>query len=68
MIDRLPMLAIVKLWNRGSSDWLVEAFMDCSSQQVLFTKYISWLNAFVDLDMISSWGMSRYLSLLPDSW
>ena len=67
MIDRLPMLAIVKLWNRGSLDWLVETFMDFSAQQVLFIKYISWLNAFVCLDMKLFWGRIKYLLLSPFS-
>ena len=38
IIDRLFELVIVKLWKSGSSDWLVVAFMELSTQQILFTR------------------------------
>ena len=38
MIDRLFELVIVKLWKSGSSDWLVVAIMELSTQQILFTR------------------------------
>ena len=61
IIVRLSELVMVKLWNSGSSDWLVVAFMELSTQQIRFTRLISLLNAFVWLDMMLSSGRSKYL-------
>ena len=61
IIVRLSELVIVKLWKSGSSDWLVVAFMELSTQQIRFTRWISLLNAFVWLDTMLSCGRSKYL-------
>ena len=60
---RLSELVMVKLWKSGSSDWLEVAIMELSTQQILFTRWISLLNAFVWLDTMLSCGRSRYLLL-----
>ena len=60
---RLLELLMVKLWNSGSSDWLVVAFMELSAQQIRFARWITLLNAFVWLDMMLFSGSSRYLLL-----
>ena len=51
----------LKLWNRGSLDWLVVASMDLSAQQIHFTKLTSLLNAFVWSAMMLFSGRSKYL-------
>ena len=60
---RLSELVMVKLWKSGSSAWLEVAIMELSTQQILFTRCISLLNAFVWLDTMLSCGRSRYLLL-----
>ena len=60
---RLSELVMVKLWKSGSSDWLEVAIMELSTQQILFTRWISLLNAFVWLDTMLFSGRSRYLLL-----
>ena len=54
-------LLMLKLWNRGSVDGLVVAFMDLSAQQIRFTRLTSLLNAFVWSDMMLFSGRSKYL-------
>ena len=60
-IVMFTVLVIVKLWNNGSSDLLVVAFMELSTQQMRFARWICLLNALVLLDMILSCGRSKYL-------
>ena len=60
---RLLELLMVKLWNSGSSDWLVVAFMELSAQQIRFARWITLLNAFVWLDMMLFSGSNKYLLL-----
>ena len=63
-ISRIVMftvLVIVKLWNNGSSDLLVVAFMELSTQQMRFARWICLLNALALLDMMLSCGRSKYL-------
>ena len=60
---RLLKLLMVKLWNSGSSDWLVVAFMELSAQQIRFARWITLLNAFVWLDMMLFSGSNKYLLL-----
>ena len=60
---RLLKLLMVKLWNSGSSDWLVVAFMELSAQQIRFARWIILLNAFVWLDMMLFSGSNKYLLL-----
>ena len=54
-------LAIVKLWNNGSSDLLVVAFMELSTQQMRLARRICLLKALAPLEMILVCGRSRYL-------
>ena len=61
MIVMLSELLMLKLWNRGSLDWLVVASIDLSAQQIRFTKLISLLNAFVWSAMMLFSGRSKYL-------
>ena len=61
IIVRLSELVIVKLWKSGSLDWLVVAFMELSTQQILFTRWISLLNALVWFDTVLSCGRSKFL-------
>ena len=61
IIVMLSGLLMLKLWNRGSSDWLVVASMDLSAQQIRFSRLTSLLNAFVWSDMMLFSGRSKYL-------
>ena len=54
-------LAIVKLWNKGSSELLVVAFMELSIQQMRLARRICLLKALALLEMIFVCGRSRYL-------
>ena len=54
-------LAIVKFWNNGSSDLLVVAFMELSTQQMRLARRICLLKALALLEMILVCGRSRYL-------
>ena len=54
-------LAIVKLWNNGSSELLVVAFMELSTQQMRLARRICLLKALALLEMTFVCGRSRYL-------
>ena len=67
IIDMLPGIRRVNVWNRGLEEGTAVAFIFWSAQHTLPTMWISWAKSSADLEMTPSSGMSKYLVLSPEA-